>query len=205
MHEPIRKIKLNNGKVRYRLVVDIGVDENGNRQQLTRTFDKQKEARDELSRIRHELGKGTFVKASEQTVNEYLDEYLKGATRGRRESTKVSYRDSFRCPRELFGDRPLQSITKADIEKLVDYMFTKGRKRGGKAGTGLGPRSVRLTLSQLSAAFEQAVLEGKLVRNPAKLVDPPEYTPNERATWRRRRSAGSSPGQRWTGCTLAGG
>lgn len=183
MNEPIRKIKLRNGKVRYRLVVDIGVDENGKRQQLTRTFDKQKEARDELARIRSELGKGTYVKPSEQTVNEYLDEYLAGATRGRRESTRVSYRDSFRCPRELFGHRPIQSITKTDIDGLVEYMVTTGRKRGGQAGTGLGPRSVQLTLSQLSTAFERAVLEGKLVRNPVKLVEPPEYTPSQRDTW----------------------
>jgi hypothetical protein len=88
--EPIRKIELKDGTVRYRLVVDIGLDENGKRQQLTRTFDKLKEARAELSRIRHETDKGIFVKPSDITVADYLDEYLIGATRGRRESTKVS-------------------------------------------------------------------------------------------------------------------
>lgn len=40
MKEPIRKIELKDGTVRYRLVVDIGLDDNGKRQQLTRTFDK---------------------------------------------------------------------------------------------------------------------------------------------------------------------
>ena len=93
MKEPIRKIELKDGTVRYRLVVDIGRDENGKRQQITRTFDKLKEARAELSRVRHETDRGTYVKPSEITVSEYLDEYLVGATRGRRESTKVSYRD----------------------------------------------------------------------------------------------------------------
>lgn len=183
MKEPIRKIHLKGGRVRYRLVIDIGVDEDGRRQQLTRTFDKLKDARNELSRIRHETEAGSYVQPSEQTVNEYLDEYLKGATRGRRESTRVSYRDSFRCPRELFGERPFQSIIKGDIEDLVDYMLTRGRKRGGKPGTGLGPRSVRLTLGRLSAAFEIAVLEGRLVRNPVSLVEQPEYRPGERDTW----------------------
>jgi integrase len=62
-------------------------------------------------------------------------------------------------------------------------MLVSGRKRGGKAGTGLGPRSVRLTLGRLKAAFEMAVHEGKLVRNVVKLVTPPEYTPRERDTW----------------------
>ncbi|MQB02329.1 MAG: tyrosine-type recombinase/integrase, partial [Actinobacteria bacterium] len=31
--------------------------------------------------------------------------------------------------------------------------------------------------------FEMAVLEGRITRNPVKLVTPPEYTPNERTTW----------------------
>jgi len=183
MKEPIRKIKLADGTVRYRLVVDIGRDDCGNRQQLTRTFDTHKEARAELSRIRHETGQGTYVKPSNQTLNEYLDEYLHGATRDRRESTKVSYRDAFRCPRERLGHMKLQSITKADVENLVEYMLTSGRKRGGKPGTGLGARSVRLTLGRLSAACEMAVQEGKLVRNPVKLVSPPEYKRSKRDTW----------------------
>ena len=159
MKEPIRKIKLKDGTVRYRLVVDIGLDENGKRQQLTRTFDKLKEARAELSRIRHETDQGTFIKPSDITVGQYLDEYLVGATRGRRESTKVSYREAFRPVRERLGNRKLQSITKADVENLVDWMLTSGRKRGGTPGTGLGPRSVRLTLGRLKAAFEMAVDE----------------------------------------------
>ena len=185
MKEPIRKIELKDGTVRYRLVVDIGRDESGKRQQITRTFDKLKEARAELSRIRHETDQGTYVKPSEITVNEYLDEYLVGATRGRRESTKVSYRDAFRPVRERLGTRALQSVSKADIENLVDWMLTSGRRRGGKAGTGLGPRSVRLTLGRLKAAFEMAVDEGRLVRNVVKLVTPPDYAPGERATWSR--------------------
>ena len=183
MKEPIKKVTLKDGTVRYRLVVDIGPDENGKRQQITRTFDKLKDARAELSRIRHETDKGTFVKPSDMTVSEYLDEYFIGATRGRRESTKVSYRDAFRPVRERLGSRSLQSVSKADIENLVDWMLTAGRKRGGKPGTGLGARSVRLTLGRLKAAFEMAVDEGKLVRNVVKLVTPPEYTPQERDTW----------------------
>jgi integrase len=181
--EPIRKIELKDKTVRYRLVVDIGRDEGGKRQQITRTFDKLKEARAELSRIRHETDRGTFVKPSDIIVNQYLDEYFVGATRGRRESTKISYRDAFRPVRERLGNRKLQSITKADIENLVDWMLTSGRKRGGKPGTGLGARSVRLTLGRLKAAFEMAVDEGTLVRNVVKLVTPPEYTPKEHDTW----------------------
>jgi integrase len=181
--EPIRKVEMRDGTVRYRLVVDIGRDEAGKRQQLTRTFDKLKEARAELSRIRHETDKGTFVKPADITVGEYLDEYLIGATRGRRESTKASYREALRPVRDRLGDRKLQSVTKVDVENLVDWMLASGRRRGGTPGTGLGPRSVRLTLGRLKAAFEMAVDEGRLVRNVVKLVTPPEYKPKERDIW----------------------
>ena len=65
----------------------------------------------------------------------------------------------------------------------MDWMLTAGRRRGGKPGTWLSARSARLTLGRFSAALEAAVLEGKLVRNVAKLVSPPEYIKRERETW----------------------
>jgi integrase len=183
MKEPIHKIALKDGTVRYRLVVDTGRDENGRRKQLTRTFDTKREARDELSKVRHETNLGTYVRPSKETLNSHLDSYFKGATRGRRASTRRNYADAFRPVRERLGDRPLQSITKADIDDLMDWMLTAGRKRGGKPGTGLSGRTARLTLGRLTAALEMAVLEGKLVRNVAKLVTPPEHTPRGRETW----------------------
>jgi integrase len=100
-----------------------------------------------------------------------------------RTATKANYRDALKPVRERLGERSLQSITKADVEQLVDWMLTSGRKRSGKPGTGLGARSVRLTLGRLKAAFEMATDEGRLVRNVAKLVTPPEYTPSEREVW----------------------
>jgi integrase len=65
----------------------------------------------------------------------------------------------------------------------MDWMLTAGGRRSGKPGTGLSGRTARLTLGRLSAALEMAVLEGKLVRNVARLVKPPEHTQRERETW----------------------
>jgi hypothetical protein len=39
-----------------------------------------------------------------------------------------NYEDAFRPVRERLGTRPLQSITKADIEDLMDWMLTAGRR-----------------------------------------------------------------------------
>ena len=71
----------------------------------------------------------------------------------------------------------------ADIEELVDWMLTSGRRRGGKPGTGLYGRSARLTLGRLRLRWRRPSLEGKLVRNVARLVSPPEYIKRERETW----------------------
>jgi hypothetical protein len=177
MKEPINKITLKDGTVRYRLVVDIGRDEHARRKQLTRTFDTRREAREELSRIRHETNLGTYVKSSKETVNSYLDGYLQGTTRGLRASTKRNYEDALR---------------------------PAGRRRGGKPGTGLSGRSARLTLGRFSAALAAAVLEGKLVRNVARLVKPPEHTPRSARPGVKRRSGSSWPRRHLTGSTSHG-
>lgn len=184
MADQIKTIELKNGKKRYRFVVDIGRDPiTGKRQQKTYTFDKKGDASKELDRIRHQTNEGTYVKPSKETLSEHLDGYLKGATRGKEASTRSNYEHAFRCVRERLGHRKVQSLTKRDVEDLVDFMLTKGRKRGGTAGGPLSARSVQLTLGRLTAALEMAVLEGKLVRNVAKLVKPPPIDQEEREPW----------------------
>ncbi|WP_329486710.1 Arm DNA-binding domain-containing protein [Kitasatospora sp. NBC_01246] len=170
MKEPIRKITHKDGSVRYRLVVDIGVNANGKRKQLTRTFKTKNEALAELSRIRHELGAGTFVAPSKMTLNGLLDIWLKSATRDIEEGTASNYESAMVPVRTHSGDKELQSLTEEDIEALVDWMLTSGRRRGGKPGTGLGIRSVRLALGRLRAALNLAVRRGLMVRNVAQHV-----------------------------------
>ena len=184
MSDTIKRVELKSGKVRYRFVVDAGADPaTGKRRQLTRTFDTLREARAERARIIAETARGTFVQPRKLTVSEYLTEWLEGATRNVRESTRRNYSDALTPVHNRLGARKLQDLTKADIEALVTWMATSGRKRGGKAGTGLGPRSIRLTLGRLAAALDMAQAEGLVVRNVAKLVTPPSYVAAERDTW----------------------
>jgi integrase len=85
--------------------------------------------------------------------------------------------------RERLGHKQLQAVTKADVEQLVVWMLTSGRRRGGQPGTGLSGRSVNLTLGRLKAALDTAVDEGKLVRNPAAKVNRAAQEKTEKATW----------------------
>jgi integrase len=85
--------------------------------------------------------------------------------------------------RERLGNRAARSITREDIEALRDWMLTEGRKRGGKPGSGLGARSVRLTLGRLSAAFTLAIRDRRLSVNPCAYVALPAQERAERTTW----------------------
>jgi integrase len=179
----IRSHTLPDGRRRYSFRVDTGRGPDGKRIQEYRTFDRRADAERELARIQHQSAQGTYVRPSRETLGEYLDGWLEGATRDLRASTRRNYEDAFLPVRERLGGQYLQSVTKADVESLVTWMLTSGRRRGGRAGTGLSARSVRLTLGRLTAALELAVEEGKLARNPARYVKPPKHEPRERETW----------------------
>jgi integrase len=183
MREPIRKFTRKDGTTVYRLVVDAGRHPDGRRRQITKTFAKLREARSELARIRRETDLGTYIAPSEETISTALDAWLLGALRDRRASTRRNYVDALQPVRDRIGHIKLQQATKADVEGLVDWMLTSGRRRGGPAGSGLSGRTVRLTLGRLTAALDMAVAEGKIARNPARLVRPPRHIQREREPW----------------------
>jgi len=175
MADPIKKITLQGGKVRYRFVVDIGADPTtGKRRQLTVTKDTKKEALAEYARIQHQKATGTFVAPSKATVGDLVEMWLKTATRGVEVATRRSYEDAMRYVRTHLGEKQLQRLTEDDIESLIDWMLTSARRIGGKPGTGLSVRTVRLTLGRLRAALNLAVRRGLVVRNVAEHVTIPK-------------------------------
>lgn len=182
--EPIRKILLQDGKtVRYRLVVDVGRDPaTGKRKQFTGTYEKRRDAQNELSRIRHQRATGTFVQPSKATLNTFLDEWLAGR-RKLEAGTLSNYRNALKPARERLGKRELQSLRKPDMDALVDWMSTAGRKRGGEVGTGVSARSIQLTLSVLQQALDVAVADQRLPYNPVRITERPKQTKTKRTPW----------------------
>ena len=55
----------------------------------------------------------------EDDLNEHLAEWLPPVVRYRAEATARNYEDALRPARERLGHKPLQAITKADVEQLV--------------------------------------------------------------------------------------
>jgi len=181
--EPIKKITLKSGEVRYRFVTDAPRGPDGKRRQITHTFDAMREARDALAKIRAESSTGRYVHPDKTTLDEYLSEWLVAIGRGVEPGTLRAYQDALRVPREQLGHRKLQSIGTADVNAVVDFMLTMGRKKGGPAGTGLGARSVQMMLTVLRRAFQEAVRDRKMAWNPAEGVRGPRLRPRKVTPW----------------------
>ena len=183
--QPINKITLSDGKTtRWELITDGPPDpETGKRKQIRRRFLTQKEAKAELSRVRHESNTGTFVAPRKVTLGEYLDTWIAGHVRDLEAATASNYRTALLPVRERLGERELQSIIKKDLDELADWMITSGRRRGGKPGTGLSPRSVTMTLNTLQTALDLAVSERKISINPARLVKRPKRVKPMHQLW----------------------
>ena len=179
----ITTIELQNGQKRYRFTVDVGRDASGKRLQRRYTFGRLKDAKAKLAEVTHGVTSGTYVDRSKVTVNEVIDSYLEHALFEREENTKVSYRCALAPARERLGHVRAQQVTREDVERLRDWMLAEGRKRGGKPGTGLGARSVRLTIGRLSAAFDLAARDRLVTGNPCQYVKLPEQGKRDPDTW----------------------
>jgi integrase len=183
MAPTIKTIERADGSKSYRATVDIGRWPNGKRRQLRITRDRVKDVERELARIGYQRARGEYVAPSRETVSEAIDAYLRSACFERADNTRLSYTNALQPVRERLGRRKLQSLTRQDIEDLRDWMLGEGRKRGGRPGTGLGPRSVRLTLGRLKAALEMACEDGRLAANPARYVRMPSQSKRDSITW----------------------
>ncbi|MCI3240232.1 site-specific integrase [Streptomyces spinosisporus] len=153
----IKKIVLRSGKVRYRTVVDVGRDAQGNRKQLTITRDKKSEVENEVSRIRHQRSTGQFIMPSKITVSEWIDQWLRKKARDLEETTLHSYGLMVVHIHQGLGGVRLQELTEEDVEEWVEWLLTAARRRGGKAGTGLRPSTAEGILGRLKEAMRAAV------------------------------------------------
>ena len=192
--EPIRKIILTDGTVRWRCVVDAGFTKEGRRRQATRTFSTMKEARSFLASTRVAITTGTYVAPAEVTVANYLDGWLESRRHSIRPKTLEGYRSALARAMAAFGDERLDRLSKAHLVEMI------GTMRSGKRP--LAPRSVNLTLGLLRQALNAAVREGILIRNPAAMVNLLPEPTAEMKSWTSEEAAAFlsvTSGHLWSG------
>jgi integrase len=171
MAEP-KRIVLTSGKVRYRLMVEAGRDESGNRVQLTVTRDTAKACREERDRIAHERKSGTFIAPSKITVGEWLDQWLEFKRRDVEETTIRTYRLALVHVIDQLGHIRLQELVEDDVRDFVDELVATGRRKGGEPGTRLAISTVEGILIRLRGALGRAVVRKLVSVNVAAAVRP---------------------------------
>jgi len=185
--DPIRKITTKAG-TKYRFIIDLGKRPDGKRDQKCYTYDKYTDARSARAKIISDRKAGTLVKPTKITVAEAITARLKGR-RNLRPSTQRNYSDSLRLISDRLGHIPLQNLTKAHVDALVTELLASGRRIGNVQRKGLSPRSVNIVLTLLSAVLEDAVRQGTLSRNVAKLVEQVSQRKTEMKTWTEAQAA----------------
>lgn len=171
MAEP-KRIVLANKKVRYRLMVDAGRDENGKRIQVTVTRDTARECREERDRILHQRAAGTLIVPNKITVGEWLDEWLEYKRRDVEETTIRAYRLCLVHVYDKLGHIRLQELTEDHVRDFVDELVTSGRRTGGEQGSRLMISTVEGILIRLRGALRRAVVRKLVSVNVASEVRP---------------------------------
>lgn len=186
----IKKIELQKkerGKalVRYQLVVDAGIDPvTGRRKQIRKRFSNEADAREELANIQSEVARGVHVHSQETTVEKVLNDWL-ASKHSLKPSTANGYRVTLDPVVRELGTIPVQKLTRRHLDDLIVELRAGGLSVGEKTAKRKKwtPRSVNYMLTLMSAALEDQVKQGSLVRNVAKLVDKLPGETHEMKTW----------------------
>jgi integrase len=186
--DPIKKITTASGEIRYRFIIDMGKRPDGKRDQRCFTYRKLTEARAARAKIIANRRDGVLVKPTKITVAEAIDTWLSGR-RNLRPSTRRCYADSLRLISKPLGHIQVQNLSKAHLDALVTDLLDHGRRIGNTQRKGLSARSVNQALMLLGSALEDAVRQGTLSRNVAKLVERPDHRRHEMSTWTEAQAA----------------
>ncbi|WP_103543325.1 tyrosine-type recombinase/integrase [Streptomyces sp. SM1] len=166
----IKKVTLQNGKTRYRTVVDAGRDEHGKRVQITITKDTKTEVKNERDRIQHQRSAGTLIAPNKITVGEWLDQWLEYKRRDVEETTIRTYQLALVHVRDRIGRIRLQELTEDQVRDCIDDIVSSGRRRGGEAGTRLAVSTAEGVLTRLREALKRAVVRKLIAESPAQAV-----------------------------------
>src|SRR2546421_2403439 len=124
----------------------------------------RKEVQDKLNRALYEQKQGTLATGPQQTLKAHLERWLEQVVRlTKRPNTYKSYRSAVNghlIP--SLGHIKLQKLTIGDLQAFY------AKKRGK-----LKPGSLAVINAALSDALEDALKQGMVARNVAKLVDLP--------------------------------
>lgn len=159
---------------KFYAIVDLGRDETGNRRRhWSKGFETEGEADVALTELLHSLDQGDTIITSKMPLGKFLnDRWLPIISPELSPSTRDNYGAIIRGH---IGKDPiaLERLDQIDPTKL-DAFYVRLRRSGGKAKTGLAPKTVANVHALLSSAFTFAVEKDLLTKNPAKRAKRPK-------------------------------
>ena len=164
----VRRRVLSSGAIRYQARLGTGRNPgNGKRQQVTRTFERERDAWRWVRDQSKALEQDRFVERHDTTLGEYLtNEWLPMILPTLKPSTAASYRWSIVTHVvPLVGALPLQRLKPPDLAQFSSALVATPKRNRAK-GT-LSPKTVRNVFGILEKALSDAVDLNYLAANPA--------------------------------------
>ena len=154
----IQKYITDNDQIRWR----VRWRDNG--KQRSKSFDRQRLARDFMIKLEHDMRQGAYVSPVKITVDAYLDDWLPIHTQNLSDKTKLNYRSMIdRRINPYIGKIEIQKLNAGHIEKMYSNLSVD-----------LSPTSIYYVHSILSAALKSAMRQRLISTNPCTLLKPPE-------------------------------
>lgn len=157
-------------------IIELGRDSKGKRKQKKkRGFKTKKEAQAALTKALHELNTGTYIEPSTQRLGDFLNEWLEIKKTSVAQSSYSTYQNNLKTHilPEL-GNIPLSNLKPLHIQKFYTKLLNEKK---------LNHNTVRKIHTMLVNALELAVKFDLIIKNVAKLVNPPKETKAEMKVW----------------------
>ncbi|WP_100472624.1 tyrosine-type recombinase/integrase [Mycobacteroides abscessus] len=176
----IKRRELPSGAVRYEVIADV--TRNGKRHQTRKRFARLQDAKDHLATVQGDVVRGVHVRRSVLTVEQAIDAWLSGQRL--RPKTRSAYVTALRPVVDALGDKPVQKVTKSDIETVVRSLVegtsamgiwnapTKLAKNAKKMRSKWAATSINPMLARLRSIWQDLVDQGVVSRNVPALVRP---------------------------------
>lgn len=158
----IKRVTLPSGAIRYQVRVDLNQGR-ADRKQTMRRFQTLREAKDFLNPILGDQHRGLHVAPSLLTIKEAVEKWLRAQRI--KPTTLAAYTAALRPVVDELGSRTVQSITKDDVETLVQALQEGTTSRGVWTSTTINPM-----LARWRAMFDDLQKQGLLARNVVALV-----------------------------------
>lgn len=165
----------------HTVVLDIGRDANGKRQQRWKSFQTRKAAEQYLGDMLKAVHEGSYSEPTKDNVKDFMAKWLSAVKPRLKASTAESYETVIACyivP--SIGAKQVRQLT----PPILQTFFGDLEKSGGKKGKRLSPRTVRYAATVLKKALNDAVAWGLLAKNPAHFVSGlPRQETRPMVTW----------------------